>query len=170
MNKFIDELSNKMYELYKVYESYAWNETNKKIVIVLEKSNIISIYLYDLKNNNELLDDFHISFDNKETNLYYAIALRLFVKTLGNVIIHKLNDDMYYNATHKSHLLYVVKNDKLKDIIDELAVRQEEEVICYDTDIVKKAAESAKNKVYSRKILSEIENRTRFTNEMLRGW
>ena len=36
MNKFIDELSNKMYELYKVYESYALNETNKRIVIILE--------------------------------------------------------------------------------------------------------------------------------------
>jgi hypothetical protein len=170
MNKFIDELSNKMYELYKVYESYALNETNRKIVIVLEKGNIISIYLYNMGNNDELLDDVHISFASKETNLYYAIALRLFVKTLGNVMIYKLSNDMYYNATHKRYLLYIVKNEKLKEMIDEIVVRQEQEVICYDTDIVRKTTESVKNKVYSRKILSEIDNRTRFTNEMLRKW
>lgn len=170
MNKFIDELSNKMYELYKVYESYALNETNKRIVIILEKNNIISIYLYDLENNDELMDDVHISFASKETNLYYAIALRLFVKTLGNVMIYKLSNDMYYNATHKRYLLYIVKNEKLKEMIDEIVVRQEQEVICYDTDIVKKATESVKNKVYSKKILFEIDNRTRFTNEMLRKW
>ena len=168
MNKFIDELSNKMYELYKVYESYAWNGTNKRIVIVLEKRNIISIYLYDLENNDELLDDVHISFDSKETNLYYAIALRLFVKTLGNVIIYKLDNDMYYNATHKSYLLYIVKNEKLKEMIDDIVAIQENEIICYDTDAVKNVTETVKNKIYSRKILSEIDNHIRFTNEMLR--
>ena len=170
MNRFIDELSNKMYELYKVYESYAWNKSNKKVIIVLEKNNIISIYLYNTVNNQELLDDVHISFDNKEINLYYVVALRLFVKTLGNVMIHTLGNDMYYNATHKRYLLYIVKNEKLKKIIDELVSRQENEIICYDTDIVKNITETIKNKIYSRKILSEIDNRTRFTNEMLREW
>ena len=168
MNNYINELTDKLYELYKTYESYAWKYNDRRIVIAFQKDRRLSFYLYELYGQKELVDDLHLSFDKLEYDLYKIICLRLFVMIIGNVKIHKLGNEMYYNPIHKPYLLVINKDMELKKMIDEMIVRQDNEILNFDIDIVKDVSKNVKKKKYSKQFLDNIDAHTKLLREILR--
>lgn len=168
MNKFVIEVSDKINELYKIYESYIWKSDNRKLAIVFQNNMILTFYLYD---NNELVDEIHLSFNKNEYDLYKAICLRTFVSVLGNVLVHKLDDEnAYYNVKHKPYLAVISKDDNISSLIDLMLENQEKEIIDCNTTIVKDTTNLVKKRIYDKKFLQELDLRVKMSNEILRRW
>lgn len=167
MNKYVDLLTDKLYELYKTYESYAWKDNNRRIVVKFNDKKL-SFYLYELSFHDEVVDDFHVSFDKVEYDLYKIICLRLFVMIIGNVKIHRLGNDMYYNSVHKPYLLVINKDMELNILIDEMIVRQDKEILNFDMDIIKDVSKNVKKKRYSNHFLDNIDMHTILLREIFR--
>ena len=166
MNKFVIELTDRINELYKTYESYIWNGKNRRLAIVFQNNMTLTFYLYE---DNELVDELHLSFDRKEYDLYKAICLRTFVISLGNVLVHKLEDeDAYYNDKHKPYLVVISKDKKINNLIDLILENQEKEIINYNTDIIKNTSSLVKRKVYDKNFLKQLDTRIRLSHEMLK--
>ena len=167
MNKFVNELTERINEFYKIYETYAWKQSNRKVVVSFGEKKNLSFYLFE---NDEPIDELQLSFDEKEENLYRAICLRTFIMIIGNVKIHKLSDDMYYNPHHKPYLLIISRDKKLCNDLDRLIEIQTNEILNFDTDIVKNSVSKVKYKKYSKKFLSELDTRIDLSREMFRKW
>ena len=166
MNKFINELTERINELYKTYESYIWKGKNRRLAIVFQDNMILTFYLYK---DNELIDELHLSFSENEYNLYKAICLRTIVISLGNVLVHKLEDeDAYYNDKHKPYLVVISKDKNISNLIDLMLEKQEKEIINYNTDIIKNTSSLVKRKVYDKKFLNELDKRIMLSHEMLK--
>ena len=164
--KYDDIIIDKLNELYKTYENYIWQDKkNRKLIVVFQKDMMLSFYLYE---DNEIVDELTLKFDNKEEKLYQSLCLKLFIILLGNVYIYK-EDNVYFNIKHKNYLGVVVGNDKLNNIINELVLNQNEKVINKDNDIIKNKL-LIKNKKYSKSFLDELDKRIDLSKKMLRGW
>ena len=165
MKNYLDDVTDKIYELYKTYEVYAWKNEKVKIVISLGENYTLSFYVFQ---NDEMIDHLQLSFE--EENLFKALSLRLFIKTLGNVKIHKLDYNMYFNPVHRKYLLFIVNNSELIKTIDEICASQEEFALNLDMETIKRADKKVKKRKYSKKFLNAIDKRIDVTNEMFRGW
>ena len=163
----IMKITDKIYELYKIYETYAWHNNHCKLVVHYRNNNTISIYLYQ---NDELLDDVHINFTEKEKPIYEVLSLNLFILTIGNVEIHKLGNDMYYNAHHKPYLLIISSDKEITKTLDTLVSRQNDEVLSLDMDIIKDKSKKIKKKTFNKKFIEAIDNRTQLTETLFRRW
>ena len=75
MNKYLDILTKKIFELYDVYDSYAFasyiKEENKyKLVIKYEEKNNLHLLMLEKNINNEyeLADEVYINFEDEESH------------------------------------------------------------------------------------------------------
>lgn len=166
MNKFVDELSDRINELYKVYENYIWKKDGRRLAIVFQNNMILTFYLFE---NNELVDELHLSFDKNEYNLYRAVCLRTFVMALGNVLVHKLDsEDVYYNDKRKPYLAVISKSDSITEIIDIMLETQETEIINKNNIMIQTLEKNIKRKVYNKQFLKELDTRIKLSDKMLK--
>ena len=162
--KYDDLVVNKLYELYKIYEEYIWKYNGRKLIVMFQ-NNMISFYLYQ---DNQVVDELDISFDNKEEKLYTSICLKTFIFLLGNVLIYKDNN-IYYNNKHKDYLRVIVKDNRINKIINELVNNQINEVIDTKNNIIKNNTK-IKRKIYNKEFLNKLDTRIELSKIMLRGW
>ena len=166
MNKFVDELSYRINELYKVYENYIWKKEGRRLAIVFQNNMILTFYLFE---NNELVDELHLSFDKNEYNLFRAVCLRTFVMALGNVLVHKLDsEDVYYNDKRKPYLAVISKSDSITEIIDIMLETQETEIINKNNRMIQTLEKNIKRKVYNKQFLKELDTRIKLSDELLK--
>ena len=166
MNKFVDELSDRINELYKVYENYIWKKDGRRLAIVFQNNMILTFYLFE---NNELVDELHLSFDKNEYNLFRAVCLRTFVMALGNVLVHKLDsEDVYYNDKRKPYLAVISKSDSITEIIDIMLETQETEIINKNNRMIQTLEKNIKRKVYNKQFLKELDTRIKLSDELLK--
>lgn len=175
MNSYLNLLTEKIFDLYTAYEDYAFSsyvkdENKYKLVVTFTDNNSIHFAMFEKnsKHEFELLDEIYISFE-EERELYEAISLRLFVKALGNVMIHKLDNNMYFNAIHKSYVLVIAKDKEVNDMFDNIIVNQENEIISLDNEIIEKKAALVRSKKCNNLFLCAIEIRAKMTREILRS-
>ena len=176
MNKYLEILTKKIFELYDVYDSYAFasyikGENKYKLIIKYEEKNTLHFLMLEKNINNEyeLADEVHINFED-ERNLYEAISLRLFSKVLGNVMIHKANDNTYYNTKHKGYILLIAEDKEIKELIDKIIINQESECINLEHKMITDASKKTKTKKIDWEFLSSLEDRTELTKEIFRRW
>lgn len=167
MNKPIDELTERINKLYKTYEKFITNKSDRHLAIIFD-NNILTFYLYE---KEELIDEFHLSFDEKEKDLYKATCLRTFIMALGNVLVHKQKTDdynTYYNNHHKPYQAVIAKDKNVDKLIEEMLENQETEIINNDTKVVKDLTDSLKTKRYKRKFWDALDQRIKISREMLK--
>ena len=166
MNNFADKLFYRINELYKIYENYIWRKDGRRLAIVFQNNMILTFYLYE---NEELIDELHLSFDKKEYNLYRLICLKTFIMALGNVLVHKLDDEnAYYNDKQKPYLIVISKNDGITELIDMTIEKQEDEIINYNHRFVKTLEKNIKGRFYDKKFLNELDTRINLSDIMLK--
>ncbi len=175
MNKCLNELTNKLYELYRVYEDYAFNsyvknENKYTIVIHFREKNIIHYALFEKKNLDEyeIFDEVNIDFE-RERKQYEAVSLQLFAKAIGNVMIYTYGNSMYYNEKHKPYTLIIADDKEISHQIDRIIMNQEIEHII-DHPIIESVCRLVKIKKMDWPFLSQIEDRTMLTNELLKNY
>ena len=176
MDIYLRELTNKLYELYRAYEDHAFHsymngKNNRRLVVNFKPDNTIHFALFEKNQSQEfeLVDEVYIGFDD-ERELYEATALNIFIKALGNVMIHHLGDNMYYNSKHKPYVLVIAEDRKVMNIIDKLIENQEKEAINLNNEIVKEINYLVKTKKYDSQFLYQIEDRMALTKELFRRW
>ena len=168
MNNFLINLTNKISELYKMYETYIWKNENRRLAVIYGDNLMITFYLFE---SSQLIDEISLSFDKKEYDLYKAICLRTFIVLLGNVMVHKMeNDDVYYNNIHKPYLALIVKDKNVATSIDKILVNQLNVITNFNIKEVVDASNKVNNKVYSKKFLNRFDARIKLSREMLKRW
>jgi len=173
MNKYLNLLTNKIYELYRAYENHAFNsyiqgKSNRQIIVNFKSNNTIHFALFEKNQSHEfeLIDEVYIGFDD-ERKLYEAVSLNIFIKILGNVTIHKLDNNSYFNAMHKPYIYVMVEDRIINNNINKLIANQEEKL---NTEIIDDISKHIKSKKVCWSFLSQIEDRTELTKEMFRKW
>lgn len=129
----IDVINDKLYKLYMLYESVMWKDDKVKLDIIYE-NNGIKMILY---NDKEYIDELEIYFHNKERNLYKYIAIKQFISVLGNVMIHN-EKNVFSNISHKSYVRFIVNDQELLLLMNEIAKIQQEMVIDNDSMVIRK--------------------------------
>ena len=175
MDKYLKLLTDKISALYRAYENHAFNSfmkgyINRRLIVSFNDNNTIHFALFEKNNQQEfeLVDEVYIGFDKKRS-LYEAVALNIFAKALGNVLIHKLNDNMYYNAKHKPYVLVIAEDIRINHLIREIITNQNEPVTM-DNKIINEVNKHVKSRRVCWSFLSQIEDRTALTNEIFRKW
>ena len=174
MDKNLCLLTEKLCELYDAYEDYAFNSyvhNDNRYLLIIRFGNggLISYLLFD-NISDHLVDDVHIDFEHQEYDLFYALALRLFVKSLGDTMIHKLDDNTYGNSIRKPYVQVVTDDTYLLNMFDELIKNQEKEYLNLDNMLVEKESKKVKVRHFDRQLINQIEDRTALTKELFRGW
>ena len=116
----VNDLINKLLELYNIYESYVWNheKDDLKIYVFFKELN----YKIDLFKDDKQVDSFEMKFTEKEKKLYNYIATRIFVYLFNNVKIQKDNSNKFYNNKHKPYLSLYVEDKKLLEELRAISV------------------------------------------------
>lgn len=174
MNSFLNLLTEKLFNLYDVYEDHAFNsyvkdENKYKLVVTFMEKNMIHFAMFekDEKFEYQLVDEIYIGFE-QERDLYEAISLKLFIKALGNVMIHKIDRDIYFNAKHKRYVVIIAKDNELRDLFNQIIINQENKIIDLNSKIVKEKDALVKSKIFDRGFLNYLDNRVQITKDMLR--
>ena len=88
-NDFVRLLSDLCY----IYKDYVRDNDGSKLEVVIDK-NIIKIYLY---NSREMIDEFGLTFSEKEKDKYYYICIVLMKILYSRRIIYSRNNIFYEN-------------------------------------------------------------------------
>lgn len=136
MKKYIKNILDKLSELYNIYQKYCWyhKENNITINIVIEDSNI-NYNLLDKFNNN--IDEFTITFSNREEEIYTYMAIKIFLILLGNIPIYK-EENIYYNNFYRPHTKIIINDERIEDIIDKIQLTEEKNTITDSHPTIKK--------------------------------
>lgn len=161
--QFIDKLTDKIKEIYYIYENYAWNDEDRRIIgAIFHKNGKISLYVYD---GMELIDEVNIAFGEEELDLFRALSLRMFSFMIGNVMVYRFQDNkekdcyIYYNEKRKPYLYIVAKDENIRQDIDLMVDNQMNEWINMDNAIIKERTEVASSRIYDDSVLEIFEKK-----------
>ena len=101
--KLLDDLCN-------VYKDYIRDNIGSKLDVVIDK-NIIKIYLY---NNKEMIDEFGLTFNEKEKDKYYYVSIAL-MKILYNRRTIYNKDNIFYENIDGTGFKIIVNDEELFD-------------------------------------------------------
>ena len=110
----IKEFTNNLFNLYTLYQSYAWENDKLKIKIEIDER-ILNISLYK---DNRMIDYLNILFNESELQKYNFISLLFVTKILEKRVIHyNSENNTFTNSKQLPYLIILVKN---KGILDDL--------------------------------------------------
>lgn len=110
----IKEFTNNLFNLYTLYQSYAWENDKLKIKIEIDER-ILNISLYK---DNRMIDYLNILFDESELQKYNFISLLFVTKILEKRVIHyNSENNTFTNSKQLPYLTILVKN---KGILNDL--------------------------------------------------
>lgn len=106
----IKEFANNLFNLYTLYQSYAWENDKLKIKIEINER-ILNISLYK---DNSMIDYLNILFDESEFPKYNFISLLFVTKILEKRVIHyNSENNTFTNSKQLPYLIILVKNKKI---------------------------------------------------------
>ncbi len=161
----IKKFTNNLFDLYTLYQSYAWENDKLKIKIEIDER-ILNIHLYK---NNIIIDYFNLLFDEDEMIKYNFISILLVTKILEKRVFHYNSlDNTFTNSKQLPYLTIFVKNKKILDDLIKVSLfinnNQDDKLYDYIDDAYKrlkfknkriefKDNESICNKITRTKIL-----------------
>lgn len=128
----IENICLKLGELYTLYENFIWKNDKAKLMIRFENNGIGMMFFEE----EYVTEGFTITFKSEERALYEYIAVRLFLKVLGNVMIYNI-DNVFYNQRHKGYVKFVVDDEILFGILKYIQVVGNENIITEDSDLIR---------------------------------
>lgn len=128
----IENICTKLGELYTLYENFIWKNDNTSLMIRFENNGIGMMFF----EGEYVTEGFTITFKPEERALYEYIVVRLFLKVLGNVVIHNI-DNVFYNQRHKGYVKFVVDDEILFAILKYIQVVGNENIITKDSDLIR---------------------------------
>ena len=106
----IKEFTNNLFNLYTLYQSYAWENDKLKIKIEIDER-ILNISLYK---DNSMIDYINILFDESEFPKYNFISLLFVTKILEKRVIHyNSENNTFPNSKQLPYLTILVKNKQI---------------------------------------------------------
>lgn len=165
MKQFIETLLNKLAYLYQIYENYIWKNEKENIKLnILIQDNMICFYLY---NKFEIIDEFFLTFDQKEQSIYKYISIRVMLNVLGNVLIH--NDGYtFYNEKHKPYLNIIINDSNILESAIYITKKQSDEIINNNNLYIEKIYQNIPSKMYPYTFLDSLEKRIEISKKILR--
>lgn len=135
----IKEFTNNLFNLYTLYQSYAWENNKLKIKIEIHER-ILNISLYK---DNSMIDYLNILFDEDEMIKYNFISILLVTKILEKRVIHYNSlDNSFTNSKQLPYLTILVKNKKILDDLLKVSLfinnNQDDKLYDYIDDAYKK--------------------------------
>ena len=164
MKNYKEDLASRVINLYDIYEGYMWKNDKVKLTILMQ-DNTIAFYLYDDK---EELDNIVLTFSGKENNLYKYIGIRILLRIMDDVIIHR-DDKEFHNRVLKSYLKIIVNDDSLLNVMKKLVDRQLLGIINKDSIFVKDIYNSVNNPIfYPSGVIKKLDQRIGMTKKLLK--
>lgn len=106
----IKEFTNNLFNLYTLYQSYAWENDRLKIKIEIHER-ILNISLYK---DNSMIDYLNLLFDEDEMIKYNFISILLVTKILEKRVIHyNSENNTFTNSKQLPYLTILVKNKQI---------------------------------------------------------
>jgi hypothetical protein len=106
----IKEFTNNLFNLYTLYQSYAWENDRLKIKIEIHER-MLNISLYK---DNVIIDYLNILFDESEFQKYNFISILLVTKILEKrVVYYNSLDNSFTNSKQLPYLIILVKNKQI---------------------------------------------------------
>ena len=103
----IKEFTNNLFNLYTLYQSYAWENDKLKIKIEIDER-ILNISLYK---DNRMIDYLNILFNESELQKYNFISLLFVTKILEKRVIHyNSENNTFTNSKQLPYLIILVTN------------------------------------------------------------
>ena len=165
MKNYKNDLVSRVIYLYDIYEGYMWKHDNVKLNILIQ-DNSIAFYLYDDK---EELDNIVLSFSGKENNLYKYVGIRILLRIMDDVIVHR-NDNEFHNRVLKSYLKIIVNDDSLLNVMKKLVDRQLLGIINNDSILVREIYDSVSNPLfYPVGVIKKLDQRISMTKKLLKN-
>lgn len=97
-------------DLCNIYKDYIRDNDGSKLDVVIDK-NIIKIYLY---NNKEMIDEFGLTFNEKEKDKYYYISIVLMKILYSRRIVYS-RDNIFYEDINGTGFKIIVNDQELFD-------------------------------------------------------
>lgn len=97
-------------DLCNIYIDYIRDNDGSKLDVVIDK-NIIKIYLY---NNKEMIDEFGLTFNEKEKDKYYYISIVLMKILYSRRIVYS-RDNIFYEDINGTGFKIIVNDQELFD-------------------------------------------------------
>ena len=102
-NDFVRLLSDLCY----VYKDYVRDNDGSKLEVVIDK-NMIKIYLY---NNKEMIDEFGLTFNEREKDKYYYVSIALMKILYSRGIVYSRDNIFYENMDGTGFKIIVYDKD-----------------------------------------------------------
>ncbi len=155
----IKEFTNNLFDLYTLYQSYAWENDRLKIKIEINER-ILNISLYK---DNSMIDYLNLLFDEDEMIKYNFISILLVTKILEKRVIHyNSENNSFTNSKQLPYLTILVKNkgilDDLLKVCEFINNNQDDKLYDYIDDAYKrlkfknKSIESENDDIVSNKV------------------
>ena len=158
-----DLMVNKLYELFETYEEYIWKNEGCHLIITIDDREIV----YYLSNKFDVIDKIGVSFSSKDEILFRYLAVRLFIKIFGNVMIHN-NGMVIFNNSHMPYLNLIIENDWLMGEVNKMILMQEDVFINDRLPIVSSLERSLTRKQNCVKTIDLLDDRIQKTRRKLR--
>ena len=164
MRKNIEELIDKTYEWYSIYERLAWTKKDIKINITCEKENI-DICITD---NFAVIDDLTITFNDKEQDLYNYVVIKLYKLIFNNIYIHR-EGNVYYNAKHRPYLDFMIKDEYLKSLASIMNDEQKDGPNLDKEFVTKELYHKIHRKKCDKELLTGLDTHIWYSKKLIKG-
>lgn len=167
MEEYIKDITEKLEEIYVLYERYVWKHKESKIYILIQDNTI----LYYLKGPNGLEEEFELSFNENEEILYHYLSLQVLAIVLGNVYVHQ-DKNILFNNVHRPYVKMFVNDENVLAIMIPILSNQNKHFIRTDMIYMKNAFKLLQEYFYTsynESFIQELGNRINLTKRLLRG-
>ena len=166
MRKYITKILEKLSELYDIYQRYCWNHEDKNIsiTITMEENEII----YRLSKQDEVIDEFLMSFNKREEELYTYMCVKLFAKLFDNMQVKK-NDNIYINNFYRPHTNVIINDEKIRDLINNMQQNEYKNYIVDSNPTIKKLYKKIPIWNHNKAVITKMGERIKLSKKLTEG-
>ena len=152
----------RIYYLLDLYENNLINNNDVKLNIIMQ-DNVIAIY----HNNIKYIDEFVLSFNEKEKDLYNYLCLKIIMKLFSKVVMH-FDGYILTNPHHRENIKICILDDDIVKIVNYLISIQNDVFINDNLDIIKDLKKKSKHKFFGLKELYLLNRRIEMSEKLLK--
>jgi len=112
MRHYEEDLVQSLYNLYFIYQEYMLNHNNIKLDVLIQNK-MINFKLYD---DIELIDEFGLSFKEKEYDIYSYVCLRIMIMLFSEKRIYN-GHNIIYNRIDNPDIKLEINDDVILRMI-----------------------------------------------------
>ena len=158
-----NDVLNKLVSLYNMYEEYAIRNKDTKINILIQDGSI-SFYVYNSKEN---VDEFIITFSDKENSLYKYISVGIYDRLSTDMVVYN-EDNEFYNK-EKPYLKMIVNDDNMLYIMKSLVLGEHFGNVDYKNNVFDELSSKVPfTWIYPFKFMYRLDERVSLSKKLLK--